>query len=158
MTYWPLSSPSVFAATKQTLPDRVETSDDGALPGAPSQRDEHHDADSESIQSSVAPSEGQEEGNVNNLGSEPKIAQVDSQLHPPQYEPTQPPEDDIAGQIVGIRVTRSGHMFATITQSTLTVWQTKVCLAILAQLLLARADFCCSLPLSWPLCFAPRAH
>jgi hypothetical protein len=34
-------------------------------------------------------------------------------------------EDDIHGEIIAIRVTRSGHMFATLTQSTLTIWQTK---------------------------------
>jgi hypothetical protein len=34
-------------------------------------------------------------------------------------------EDDIHGEIIAVRVTRSGHMFVTITRTTLTIWQTK---------------------------------
>jgi hypothetical protein len=37
-------------------------------------------------------------------------------------------DDDIHGDIVAVRVTRSGHLFATLTRTTLTVWQTKACL------------------------------
>lgn len=37
-------------------------------------------------------------------------------------------DDDIHGEIIAVRVTRSGHMFATLTESTLTIWQTKACL------------------------------
>jgi hypothetical protein len=39
-------------------------------------------------------------------------------------------DDDIHGDIVAVRVTRSGHLFATLTRTTLTVWQTKACFAV----------------------------
>jgi hypothetical protein len=51
---------------------------------------------------------------------------LETQLHP--QRPAQGEhvaEDDITGDIVAIKVTRSGHLFATITRSTLTIWQTK---------------------------------
>lgn len=43
-----------------------------------------------------------------------------------QEEAQQLAEDDITGEILAVKVTRSGHMFAAITRSTLTIWQTKV--------------------------------
>jgi hypothetical protein len=48
---------------------------------------------------------------------------------PPQQRRTssQLVDDDIHGDIVAVRVTRSGHLFATLTRTTLTVWQTKAC-------------------------------
>jgi hypothetical protein len=63
-------------------------------------------------------------------------------------ERTQPQliDDDIHGEIIAIRVTRSGHMFATLTRSTLTIWQTKACLQFCATGPVA--DTLYSLPLS----------
>ncbi|ORY11884.1 RIC1-domain-containing protein [Clohesyomyces aquaticus] len=86
MTYWPICSPSVFAATKRTLPERLQPSDDGTHP-------------------SQEPRPGAQHGEA--------------------IEGDETSEDDISGDIIGIKVTRSGHMFATITRSTLTIWQTK---------------------------------
>ncbi|KAF2471953.1 RIC1-domain-containing protein [Lindgomyces ingoldianus] len=88
MTYWPICSPSVFAATKQTRPGSPQTSDDGVQP--------------------------------------------DQEPHGGESDETS--EDDVSGEMIGIKVTRSGHMFATITRSTLTIWQTKPT-AVLASVL-----------------------
>jgi RAB6A-GEF complex partner protein 1 len=38
--------------------------------------------------------------------------------------------DDLSGEIVGMKLSRNGHLFVTITATTLTVWQTKVSLFI----------------------------
>ena len=125
MTYWPLSSPSVFAATKETLPDpdRTHISDDGA-PAPRSTPDVDHESSlDDGTQSSFAGSEDTEDDNgsseeqlpLKEKGSGQRLRQHGTQL----------PEDDVSGEIIGIKVTRSGHMFATITRATLTVWQTK---------------------------------
>jgi len=112
MTYWPISSPSVFAATKDTRTKTTHTSDDGTESGT------KRDDDTES---SVADSEDRTESEVS-----------DKELVVEEGEPEDRPgnerlaEDDVSGEIRAIEVTRSGHMFATITRSTLTIWQTKV--------------------------------
>ena len=35
--------------------------------------------------------------------------------------------EEAASHILGLRVARNGHLFITITETTLTVWQTAVC-------------------------------
>ena len=125
MTYWPLSSPSVFAATKQTLPDLVRThiSDDGAPAEREEPNEEQDGATDDGKQGSVAGSEVTEGDNCSSgeelplkeKGNGPRLRQHGTQL----------PEEDVSGEIIGIKVTRSGHMFATITRATLTIWQTK---------------------------------
>jgi hypothetical protein len=92
MTYWPISSPSVFAATKQSTTQQGTTrvSHDGTAPAAAA--------------APAAPDEDDSDGH--------------SLAHHGQ-------EDDMAGEVLAMEVTRSGHMFATITRSTLTIWQTK---------------------------------
>lgn len=57
--------------------------------------------------------------------------------------------------ILALRISRTGHLFATITSTTLTIWQTKVCsalatyLALLSNCLKAYCNFsrCYTLPL-----------
>ena len=104
MTYWPISSPSVFAATKRTDPGRAHNSHDGAE----HQQLGEQDADKPS---QTHPGDG-------------ASAQSKSEVEDKNGASV---EDDIHGTIIAIRVTRSGHMFATLTRTTLTVWQTKAC-------------------------------
>jgi hypothetical protein len=117
MTYWPISSPSVFAATKETSTHATAVSHDGA--------DDADDATDGSVATleerteSDRSAESEAGGRVGDQG-------LETQLHP--QRPAQGEhvaEDDITGDIVAIKVTRSGHLFATITRSTLTIWQTK---------------------------------
>ena len=118
MTYWPISSPSVFAATKHTNPERTRVSNDGVEEGA------RHDAPNDSPRPTDKDAAvTQREGTVKE--EEPVSS-------PPPRASDQLPEDDIHGEIIAIRVTRSGHMFATLTQSTLTIWQTKARLHLCA--------------------------
>lgn len=114
MTYWPISSPSVFAATKHTNPARTHVSDDGAGHKQPGQGQGGSDDGSQpqvEDESLTTEKSGLEEKN----GAQPRKTSGSAQLA----------EDDIHGEIIAIRVTRSGHMFATLTKSTLTIWQTK---------------------------------
>lgn len=114
MTYWPISSPSVFAATKRTDLGRPHVSNDGLERKQPG--DQHAEPD---IGAESHPKE--KKATDNTSGVEEK---EDGELSR-QAAPSPPVEDDIHGTIVAIRVTRSGHLFATLTKTTLTVWQTK---------------------------------
>lgn len=133
MTYWPISAPSVYAASKQKLPEAcIATSDDGVR--HPGQLQTHpgasygdaQDEDPESTESSADPVTEDEDD-----GAKQRQRRMDDNEEKSTATKDVPPkesssEEDISGEIIGIRVTRSGHMFATITHSTLTIWQTKV--------------------------------
>jgi hypothetical protein len=110
MTYWPISSPSVFAATKHTNPEQTRVSNDGVEDDEPNSRSQSQAGDETAVRS---------EGEV----KEREQARLQQQRASDQLI-----EDDIHGDIIAVRVTRSGHMFATLTRSTLTIWQTKACL------------------------------
>jgi hypothetical protein len=103
MTYWPISSPSIFAATKHTRPEQTRVSHDGLEDGGPNAQIE----DQMRTQGEAAVKEGDE-----TPSQQPRASDALT-------------EDDIHGEIIAIRVTRSGHLFATLTRSTLTIWQTK---------------------------------
>jgi hypothetical protein len=121
MTYWPISSPSVFAATKNTNLERTPISHDGTDEVSQSGRDDTSEGetastdetgDTESIGGKYAEGEVKEEGKEQ--GSR-QTSSLDGFA-----------EDDVHGEIIAIRVTRSGQLFATLTRTTLTIWQTKV--------------------------------
>lgn len=124
MTYWPISAPSVFAASKHGLvKECIATSDDGVQKAkAPTNSRENGDAipapGGEELQS---PLEGDSEkrGLVNGESARNNEENSDED---------DPLESEIGGEIICLRVTRNGSMFATITRSTLTIWQTKVCM------------------------------
>lgn len=124
MTYWPISSPSVFAATKHTIAERLQTSHDGVE--APNPEPLRDTAADDSTQGSGAESEEQTEGDNSPIQRDSRVDNGAGGRRPQHPRSPQPPsEDDIAGEIIAIKVTRSGHMFATITKTTLTIWQTK---------------------------------
>ena len=132
MTYWPISAPSVYAASKQKLPEAcIATSDDGVR--RPGQLQTHpgasygdaQDEDPESTESSADPvTEDEDEGASQRQRRTDDDEKKSTATKDVPKEASS--EEDISGEIIGIRVTRSGHMFATITRSTLTIWQTKV--------------------------------
>lgn len=127
--YWPIGAPKVYALSKHELLDEhVLTSDDDAGCASPSN-------------ASGSPTlgiDGRPPSQPHTRRDDSNDAQVD--------RPEKPKEDDRAPAatkdnapavkllgdgsqegIVGLQVTRSGHVFATITRSALTIWQTKVC-------------------------------
>lgn len=118
MTYWPISSPSVFAATKSTNLERTPVSHDGADEASQNGRDGASEAETEST-NGIDDKEltGRKEGLEEEL-QEREARRTSSSA---QFA-----EDDVHGEIVAIRVTRSGQLFATLTRTTLTIWQTKV--------------------------------
>jgi RAB6A-GEF complex partner protein 1 len=117
MTYWPISSPSVFAATKHTNPERTVVSHDGIRGQQSHERPEDPDDSSKRRTEPELVSEGTNGTGYADGATTENTSVLDTAA-----------EDDIHGEIIAIRVTRSGHMFATLTRSTLTIWQTKACL------------------------------
>lgn len=124
MTYWPISSPSVYAASTQKLSEeRSSTSHDGAesVGGPETGHHKEHQVAREDNGHAVT------EDLETNAPGGGKVEQGKQQTEKGDSEKAfEQPEEDVSGNIIGIKSTRSGHMFATITQSTLTIWQTKV--------------------------------
>lgn len=116
MTYWPISSPSVFAATKNTNLERTPISHDGIDQASQSTRDGASEAENTTDTEEDKSERGLEE--VKGEGKEQTKLQASV--------PDQFVEDDVHGEIVAIRVARSGQLFASLTRTTLTIWQTKV--------------------------------
>ncbi|KAF1941794.1 RIC1-domain-containing protein [Clathrospora elynae] len=114
MTYWPISSPSVFAATKHTDPGRTHVSHDGA---EQKQAGERHGESNKGEQAQT----DDETYTQATSGVEKK----DGTQLPHRSASDASVEDDIHGEIIAVRVTRSGHLLATLTRTTLTIWQTK---------------------------------
>ena len=132
MTYWPISAPSVFAASKHQLPpESLSTTTDDAVRSQshrpptqsngrsaptiqkhPTEKIREEIADSGTQQPS---NNGQTDQDSSASGSEPYGNDDGRSLN-----------NEDSGEIIGLCVTRSGAMFATISQTTLTIWQTKV--------------------------------
>ncbi|OAK98731.1 RIC1-domain-containing protein [Phaeosphaeriaceae sp. SRC1lsM3a] len=115
MTYWPISSPSVFAATKHGNRETTRVSSDGLEDG---ELDAERGGSNGASHTPIPQEESvKEEGDVTEptASGRPRRQRTTDRSH----------DDDIHGEIIAIRVTRSGHMFATLTRSTLTIWQTK---------------------------------
>ncbi|KAF2276048.1 RIC1-domain-containing protein [Westerdykella ornata] len=118
MTYWPFASPSVFSATKSTFGDLIQVTHDGAEP----QSSEAPDGKTAEERTGKEDARKHEESVVGERKPEKRSA---GQQSKPQRSPSYAAENDISGEIIAIRLTRSGHMFATVTRTTLTIWQTK---------------------------------
>lgn len=119
MTYWPISSPSVFAATKHTAVERTQVSHDGI--------GEKHPEETPTPLAQQSNARAEQEKVSQEGNGEDDIDGV-KQTKQGVAEPLA--EDEIHGDIIAVRVTRSGHLFATLTRSTLTIWQTKACINV----------------------------
>jgi hypothetical protein len=119
MTYWPISSPSVFAASKPTSAEQTRVSSDGI-------EDVQHESGYGGVNGGT---ESQIETETETVTQGTAEVKEEDRARPQQRRASsQLVDDDIHGDIVAVRVTRSGHLFATLTRTTLTVWQTKACL------------------------------
>jgi hypothetical protein len=131
--YWPIGAPRIYAATKHGLhSEQQTTSDDGST--TPTLRNKSLDK-GQNGDSGLDEDEKDEENREYaqpNGSKQKKPARrksevgVGKEASKSNGTSSDEAEKDPGGQIVGIAVARSGHMFITITSSTLTVWQTKV--------------------------------
>ncbi|KAF2085114.1 RIC1-domain-containing protein [Saccharata proteae CBS 121410] len=123
--YWPIGSPQVYAATQHQLPAELRaTSDDNATSTDSSARPETSpNGDSRAHDDDAHGHVAAQQGPSGSLAEIPNGTRQGSEA-----------EGHIHGEIIGLRVARSGHLFATLTRTTLTIWQTKPT-AILASVL-----------------------
>lgn len=110
--YWPNGVPRVYAVNG---PNIAHVSDDVNREGTGSSLAEQRSSiDSKESTDGVRDSENAEDQR-DNLNPEERPAETDASKW----------EQEAIG---GLCVSRSGHMFATITESSLSLWQTRVCL------------------------------
>jgi hypothetical protein len=116
--YWPVGAPKIYAASNHELARSAKRDD----PSDPS----------ESAVLTVDGT-GDDEGNTKNGGPSSKKSSARSKKSR-RSDPSARSVDLLAlkrdehvgGEIIGVRLGRNAHLFATITRCTLTVWQTKV--------------------------------
>jgi hypothetical protein len=135
--YFPIAAPRIYAASNNKAPnDRIHEFEDGI---------ESHEisdnggisADAQSASSELKVEDGQDERLSTPVTPmtpmTPGIRPVehDSQRRPfPQFSSqefafTGSPNK---GPLLSLKISRTGHLFAVITSTTLTIWQTKVCI------------------------------
>ena len=135
--YWPIGAPRIYAASLQRPPkSRSLESDDGA-------ESQHSEDDEdgpliETRRASEEANEGNADSNSNAKPEEkPRINVASSQTSARKVEscPMSNESNFEEGAenetIIDLRASRTGHVFATITPTSLTVWQTRVRLSLL---------------------------
>jgi RAB6A-GEF complex partner protein 1 len=116
--YWPIGAPRLYAAGKQDLVHA------------------EHNENGIAVETTIQSQGDQTEKNSSTAPIAPPRETTSTQLRKASRRPTLLRnvnsggafEDDLSGEIVGMRLSRNGHLFVTITSTTLTVWQTKVSL------------------------------
>lgn len=105
MTYWPIFSPSVFAATKTIDRQRIKPSSDGLASRA---------------------TRHEQEGSLSDQQDVDQTIDGDTHTHKLKSDgPIEAAESDIHGEILALKITRDGQRFVSLTSSSLIVWQTK---------------------------------
>jgi len=132
--YWPIGAPRIYAVTNSKLPrDRILESDDdaesreategsGSLVDAPSidldGRAEDEQENASGLSTPVTP-----------MTPGIKPVEHDTQRRfPPRFSGQETFLSGIAEKepLLALRISRTGHLFAVITSTSLTIWQTKV--------------------------------
>jgi hypothetical protein len=130
--YWPIGAPRIYAASKHELyPAYTTTSDDGSERESTTETEEDDRTNGTAIPARDGEEDATSEDEINGdahavSASAAGRRESDVQTLKSNGAAQQAADDDPGGEIVGLQLSRSGHMFATITKSTLTVWQTKV--------------------------------
>lgn len=125
--YWPIAAPRIYAATKQGRDDEQQpASDDGTTTPTQQKKSLEEEANRD-----FSLSEGETDAQLNgNCEEEPAqqtsdVAALREAVRNDRGY-VQETEKDSGSQIVGMAIARTGHMFITITKSSVTVWQAKV--------------------------------
>jgi RAB6A-GEF complex partner protein 1 len=119
--YWPIGTPRIYAATKFNVGGRIAQPETHAAEGPTLKATESSDGeDSEISNGKVQPR--RDENAVSSKGR--KASRRPTLLRTTTAAGAQ--DEEIGGEIVAMKLSRSGHLFATITSSTLSIWQTKV--------------------------------
>lgn len=131
--YWPIGAPRVYAASNRKPPrDRVLKSDDDA---------ESRDTTEGSGSLVDAPSNGSdlEDENETPSGMSTPVTPMTPGIHPLEHDTQRHLSSRQLGYdtsisssagkeaLLSLKISRTGHLFAVITSTSLTIWQTKVC-------------------------------
>ena len=139
--YWPIGAPRVYAASNRKAPrDRFLESDDDA---------ESRETTDGSGSLVDAPSNGSEVGDEyeNDIpsGMSTPVTPMTPGIHPLEHDTQKHLSSRPAGHdssisgllgkepLLSLKISRTGHLFAVITSTSLTIWQTKVCTLALGQ-------------------------
>ena len=124
--YWLYGAPSIFAATKHHGPPT--TSHDGICPDG--SENDGLAGSSEAAQTSAdVAGLGVKAENGHNRTDSGACGTAKDHSSPENQQPDGlggRPLQSTGEEIIGLRISRNGYMFATVTRSTLTIWQTKV--------------------------------
>lgn len=129
--YWPIGAPRIYASSNNKLTKgRVIRVDDGA----DSHQDSFHSANAPGSSSdAVQDTEESASGFLTPLTSSIKHVENDGQrrLSTKGLGSVKDELEEFVAQkedenIISLKISRSGHLFAVITSTTLTIWQTKV--------------------------------
>ncbi|KAK3716367.1 WD40 repeat protein [Vermiconidia calcicola] len=115
--YWPIGAPKVYAISKHATSHEVNRSNDGLGNGA------------ESSEPSTSSSTGDREASIEDEG---ESGNTGGSQKEPDGTPAIQQEDLVPreSEIVDAKVSRGGTIFATITRSGITIWQTKPTVAL----------------------------
>ncbi|KAB8291289.1 hypothetical protein EYC80_009975 [Monilinia laxa] len=133
--YWPIGAPRIYAASSSAASkDRIIQTDDdaesreptegsGSLINAPNNESEERVEDDQDLASELSTP-------ITPITPGIKPVEHDTHTRPSNrssltdasYFPSSRPEND---PLLALRISRSGHLFAVITSTTLTIWQTK---------------------------------
>lgn len=139
--YWPIGTPRIFATSSSLTPAiRLVESNDGVQ--SPDERDQdvappigpglhpraaagdHEQVDVQAPTTPITPLTPAVQS-VEHAYEESKDYVSEVPETPSSLEADKVPVQD---PVLALRVSRTGHMFAVITKTSITIWQTKVCL------------------------------
>ncbi|KAF2842294.1 hypothetical protein M501DRAFT_988532 [Patellaria atrata CBS 101060] len=121
--YWPIGPARAYSATnRHLLKERTTISDDEVKEAITSGQEDSN--------------ANEQDGRLNSTGQDDQdndSTKVNGERHTENGSNIERganvtllrEERDLSGEIIGVKITRNGQMFGTITPSTLTVWQTK---------------------------------
>lgn len=135
--YWPIGTPRIFATSSSRNPAiKLVESDDGAQDHA-----EHHQ-DVEPSSSLHPRAAAGDHGQIDVQVPPTPVTPLTPAVQSVEYEfdasnedvsrqPEKPASPDankvpVQDPVLALRVSRTGHMFAVITKTSITIWQTKV--------------------------------
>ncbi|KAK8166845.1 RIC1-domain-containing protein [Phyllosticta citrichinensis] len=128
--YWPIGSPRVYATSQRQLARELRATTDDGIDAAP---------DSSSSPPRHAPGNAQDNlVTQGQNGTAQRFLSASASTNG-TLQGSSDVEANIEGEIVAMRMSRSGQLFATITRSTLSIWQTKPT-AVLASVLRSPAS------------------
>ncbi|KAK8240168.1 RIC1-domain-containing protein [Phyllosticta capitalensis] len=133
--YWPIGSPRVYATSQRQLTRELRTTTDDGIDTAPASTR----PDSSSSPPRHAPGNANDDSVTQGQNGPAQRLSGASASTNGTLQGSGDVEGNIDGEIVALRMSRGGQVFATITRSTLTIWQTKPT-AVLASVLRSPAS------------------